>query len=60
MVADEKDIPKSDPSYPVNDDAMIERMKRYYKVEDHGELLKFIKTQGMRRHIDILDETKSG
>jgi hypothetical protein len=34
-------------------------MKRYYKVEDHGELLKFIKTQGMRRHIDILDETKS-
>jgi|GEM_PF-245577 hypothetical protein len=59
MVADEKEIPTVD-NYPIYDDAMIERMKRYYKVEDHDELLKFIKTHGMRRHVDILDESKSG
>ena len=59
MVVEEKEIPNVDPSYPIYDDAMIERMKRYYKVEDHDELLKFIKTHGMRRHVDILDETKS-
>ena len=59
MVADEKEIPARD-NYPIYDDAMIERMKRYYKVEDHDELLKFIKTHGMRRHVDILDESKSG
>jgi hypothetical protein len=60
MVAEEKEIPKADPSYPIYDDELIERMKRYYKVEDNDQLLKFIKTQGMRRHIDILDETRSG
>lgn len=60
MVADEKEIPNADPSYPIYDDAMIERMKRYYKVEDHDELIKFIKTHGMRRHVDILEESKSG
>ena len=59
MVPEEKQIPEADASYPIYDDAMIERMKRYYKVEDHDELLKFIKTHGMRRHIDILDEIKS-
>ena len=59
MVADEKEIPAGE-NYPIYDDAMIERMKRYYKVEDHDELLKFIKTHGMRRHVDILDESKSG
>ena len=58
MVAEEKEVPKDD-SYPIYDDATLERMKRYYKVEDHDELLKFIKTHGVRRHIDILDESKS-
>ena len=60
MVADEKGIPSVDLSYPVYDDALIERMKRYYKVEGHDELLKFIKTHSMRRHVDILDESKLG
>lgn len=58
LVPEENDIPKDD-SYPLYDDATLERMKRYYKVEDDDELLKFIKTHGMRRHIDILDESKS-
>ena len=59
MVSEEKEIQKDDGSYPAYDDAVIEQMKRYYKVEDHDELLKFIKTHGMRRHVDILDENKS-
>lgn len=58
MVPEEKEVQKDD-SYPIYDDATLERMKRYYKVEDHEELLKFIKTHGVRRHIDILDESKS-
>lgn len=58
IVTEENKIPKED-SYHLYDDATLERMKRYYKVEDHDELLKFIKTHGMRRHIDILDESKS-
>ena len=58
MVPEEKEVPKDD-SYPIYDDATLERMKRYYKVEDHDELLKSIKTHGVRRHIDILDESKS-
>ncbi|HKU48564.1 MAG TPA: hypothetical protein VJP79_01315 [Nitrososphaera sp.] len=56
---EEKKIPEQDPSYPIYDDATIERMKRYYKVEDNDELLKFIKTHGIRKHTDILDESKS-
>ena len=59
MVSDEKGIPKEDSNRPVYDDATLERMKRYYKVDDNDELLKYIKTHGMRRHIDILDESKS-
>ncbi len=59
MVPSEKEITKDEDSYPIYDDATLERMKRYYKVEDHGELLKFIKTHGIRRHADILDESKS-
>lgn len=56
---DEKEIPQPDPNYPIYDDAMLERMKRYYKVEDYDELLKFIKRHGMRRHADVFDEIKS-
>jgi len=62
MVSDEKEIQRQDSpsdSHPVYDDDTIERMKRYYKVEDHDELLKFIKTHGMRSHLDLLDDNKS-
>jgi len=59
MVSDEKEIAKEDSNRPVYDDATLERMKRYYKVDGNDELLKYIKTHGMRRHIDILDESKS-
>lgn len=58
-VAEEKEISRDDPNRPVYDDATLERMKRYYKVDDNDELLKYIKKHGMRRHIDILDESKS-
>lgn len=37
------------------DDATLERMKRYFRLEDHDELLRYIKIYGMRRHIDILE-----
>lgn len=37
------------------DDATLERMKRYFRLEDHDELLRYIKIHGMRRHIDILE-----
>lgn len=54
MVPKEK-ISTKDETYPVYDDATIERMKQYYRVEDHDELLRYIKTHGMRRHSEILD-----
>jgi hypothetical protein len=57
-VSNEKEI-ATDDSHTIYDDATLERMKRYYKVEDHDELLRFIKTHGLRRHIDILDDNKS-
>lgn len=57
-VPEEKELQKDD-SYPIYDDATLERMKRYYKVEDRDELLKFIKTHGVRRHVDILDDKSS-
>jgi hypothetical protein len=41
------------------DDATLERMKRYFKQEDHDELLRYIKTHGMRRHIDVFEEIGS-
>lgn len=55
-VSDKKEVQDNSP--PVYDDDTIERMKRYYKVETHDELLKFIKTHGMRRHVDLMDESK--
>ena len=30
------------------DDETLERMKRYYKIDDHGSLLRFIKTHGLK------------
>jgi hypothetical protein len=41
---------------PIYDDATLERMKRYFGQENQDELLKYIKTHGMRRHADIYDE----
>ena len=55
MVLKEKVISTKDEPYLLYDDATLERMKRYYKVEDHDELLKYIKTHGMRRHSEVLD-----
>lgn len=57
-MADEKEL-VTDDSHIIYDDATLERMKRYYKIDDHDELLRFIKTNGLRRHADILDESKS-
>ena len=34
-----------------NDD-ILERMKRYYKIEDNDELLRFIKTHGLQNEND--------
>lgn len=34
---------------PVYDDETLERMKRYYKIDDHDSLLRFIRTHGLRR-----------
>lgn len=58
MVPEEKEFSK-DETYALYDDRTIERMKRYYKVESHDELLRYIKIHGMRRHIDMLEEGKS-
>lgn len=55
MVPKEKAVSENDETYPLYDDATLERMKRYYKVEDHDELLRYIKTHGMRRHSEVLD-----
>ena len=30
------------------DDDTLEEMKRYYKIENHDELLRFIKTYGLK------------
>ena len=30
------------------DDETLEKMKRYYKIDNHEELLRFIKTHGFR------------
>ena len=36
------------------DDETLEKMKRYYKIHDHDELLRFIKTQGLKNyHLDV-------
>lgn len=46
-------------SYTLYDDATLERMKRYFKQEDHDALLRYIKTHGIRRHIDVFEEISS-
>ena len=32
------------------DDETLEKMKRYYKIDDHDELLRFIKTHGLKKY----------
>ena len=34
--------------YPHYDDEALEKMKRYYKIDDQDELLRFIKTHGLK------------
>lgn len=46
-------------SYPLYDDATLERMKRYFRQEDQDELLRYIKTHGMKRHVDVFEENDS-
>ncbi|HEX7031743.1 MAG TPA: hypothetical protein VF172_01965 [Nitrososphaera sp.] len=46
--------------YPLYDDATLERMMNYFKQHNNDELIRYIKAYGLRRHIDILEENKSG
>ena len=32
------------------DDETLEKMKRYYKIDDNEELLRFIKTHGLKNY----------
>lgn len=41
------------------DDATLERMKNYFRQEDHDALLRYIKTHGLRRHVDVFEEIES-
>ena len=36
--------------YPHYDDETLEKMKRYYKIDNQDELLRFIKTHGMKNY----------
>ena len=36
--------------YPNYDDETLEKMKRYYKIDDQDELLRFIKTHGLKNY----------
>ncbi len=51
-------VPKKE-NYLLYDDATLERMKGYFRLKNHDELLRYVKAYGMRRHIDILEESKS-
>ena len=37
------------------DDETLEKMKRYYKIDDQGELLRFIKSHGLKNYNFELD-----
>jgi len=45
--------------YTLYDDATLERMKHYFKQEDHDALLRYIKTHGIRKHVDLFEEIES-
>ena len=36
--------------YTHYDDETLEKMKRYYKIDDQDELLRFIKTHGLKNY----------
>ena len=36
--------------YILYDDETLEKMKRYFKIDDHDELLRFIKTHGLKNY----------
>jgi hypothetical protein len=36
--------------YVQYDDETLEKMKRYYKIDDDDELLRFIKTHGLKNY----------
>jgi hypothetical protein len=40
------------------DDDTLERMKRYFRLANDKELLRYIKTHGVRRHADMLEDDK--
>jgi hypothetical protein len=46
-------------NHTLYDDATLERMKHYFRQENHDELLRYIKIHGIRKHIDLLDEIDS-
>jgi hypothetical protein len=39
------------------DDETLERMKKYYKLEDHEDLLRFIKTHGLKDYNFQIDHS---
>ncbi|MGI0033220.1 MAG: hypothetical protein ACRD97_08115 [Nitrososphaeraceae archaeon] len=39
------------------DDEILEKMKRYYKIDDHDELLRFIKTHGLKNYDFEIDNS---
>jgi hypothetical protein len=41
--------------YSTYDDATLERMKRYFRLADKDELLKFIKRYDANRHSDMIE-----
>jgi len=38
------------------DDETLEKMKRYYKIDNHEELLRFIRTHGLRDYDFDIDK----
>lgn len=45
---------KKIPKPKIYDDETLEKMKKYYNIDDHTDLLKFIRSQGLHedRHYD--------
>ena len=39
------------------DDETFERMKKYYKIDDHEDLLRFIKTHGLKDYNFEIDNS---
>jgi hypothetical protein len=39
------------------DDETLENMKRYYKIDDNEELLRFIKTHGLKNYSFEIDNS---